>query len=311
MSLCRLARGPLPLHHCSSSRSSRVTATASLAAFPRTRHQQQQHTPRQCFSSFAAPTPRSLASELFSIPSSACAPFPTSFILLLRRSHTKAGPSSSSAAPSSLDTPATMASTSALKSDTALRSRAGGESTTKAGSSVKAHSHSTKSGHDHHDHGMFGHTHSHGGDTEEAAALAAAFSGAGDRGSRIILWGLASNILLTAAKGVGGYMLHSASLLADAGHSLSDLLGDIVVLFSWRLSRRPASRGFQYGYGMSISMNLFILCGPALIATSASLHLSRQIRSSRLSSSRDSAHWRCSGYWCVDISLVVRHDGWF
>lgn len=101
----------------------------------------------------------------------------------------------------------------------------------------------------HHDHGIFGHTHSHGGDTEEAAALAAAFSGAGDRGSRIILWGLASNIFLTVAKGVGGYMLHSASLLADAGHSLSDLLGDIVVLFSWRLSRRPASRGFQYGYG--------------------------------------------------------------
>lgn len=137
------------------------------------------------------------------------------------------------------------ASTSALKSGSEVRNRAGDSSK----SSEAARSHSTKSGHDHHDHGIFGHSHSHGGDTEEAAALAAAFSGAGDRGSRIILWGLASNILLTAAKGVGGYMLHSASLLADAGHSLSDLLGDIVVLFSWKLSRRPASRGFQYGYG--------------------------------------------------------------
>jgi Co/Zn/Cd efflux system component len=150
------------------------------------------------------------------------------------------------------------ASTSALKdaSVSSLKQRAG----------EAARPHTTKSGHNHdhqHDHGLFGHahSHSHAGDTEEAAALAAAFSGAGDKGSRIILLGLASNIFLTVAKGVGGYMLHSASLLADAGHSLSDLLGDIVVLFSWRLSRRPASRGFQYGYGVCrLSKQLLTTC---------------------------------------------------
>ena len=119
--------------------------------------------------------------------------------------------------------------------------------------SASARSFSTNHSHSHsHPHSPFGghsHSHSHSPDSEEAAALAAAFSGANDRGSRIILLGLASNVALTAAKGIGGVMLHSASLLADAGHSLSDLLGDIVVLFSWRLSRRPASRAFQYGYG--------------------------------------------------------------
>ena len=44
---------------------------------------------------------------------------------------------------------------------------------------------------------------------------------AGDRGSRITLLGLLVNVVLTSAKGVAGWYMHSASLLADAGHSLS------------------------------------------------------------------------------------------
>ena len=153
------------------------------------------------------------------------------------------------------------ASTSAMStSDTALRQRKATPSTVEA---KREHSTSSKDSHEGHahSHGIFGHTHSHGADSDEAQALAAAFSGNGDRGSRIILLGLASNIGLTIAKGVGGVMLHSASLLADAGHSLSDLLGDVVVLFSWRLSRRPASKAFQYGYGK------FEALGSLLVAT--------------------------------------------
>lgn len=37
--------------------------------------------------------------------------------------------------------------------------------------------------------------------------------------------GLASNVGLTATKGIAGVMMNSASLLAEAGHSFSDLLG--------------------------------------------------------------------------------------
>jgi hypothetical protein len=148
-----------------------------------------------------------------------------------------------------------------MSSPANLRQRNAGKAT-EAASGKRASSTSPGSHHGHsHSHSPFGghsHTHSHSGDTEEAAALAAAFSGASDKGSRIILWGLASNVALTIAKGAGGVMLHSASLLADAGHSLSDLLGDLVVLFSWKLSRRPASRAFQYGYGMLLHSARFV-----------------------------------------------------
>lgn len=42
-----------------------------------------------------------------------------------------------------------------------------------------------------------------------------------DRGSQITLVGLYSNVVLTSAKGLAGVYMHSASLLADAVHSLS------------------------------------------------------------------------------------------
>ncbi|KAG6378175.1 cation efflux protein [Boletus reticuloceps] len=89
---------------------------------------------------------------------------------------------------------------------------------------------------------------------------------AGDRGSRITLLGLFVNVVLTCTKGIAGWYMHSASLLADAGHSLSgacpslcgmasmlivapqDLLGDFVTLFCWKLSRKPPSGLYPYGF---------------------------------------------------------------
>lgn len=59
---------------------------------------------------------------------------------------------------------------------------------------------------------------------EEASALLAAIRGGTDRGSRITLIGLGSNLALTGVKGTAGVMLGSAALLADAFHSGSDLL---------------------------------------------------------------------------------------
>lgn len=103
--------------------------------------------------------------------------------------------------------------------------------------------------HDKHSHSVF-HSHSHdehnhGHDAEQ---IVQALQTAGDRGSRITLIGLFANVALTGAKGFAGWYMHSASLLADAGHSMSDLLGDFVVLFCWKLSRKPPSARYPYGF---------------------------------------------------------------
>lgn len=47
--------------------------------------------------------------------------------------------------------------------------------------------------------------------------------------------GLGSNVGLTVSKGLAGIWMNSASLLAEAGHSLSDLLGVSELEFPTRL----------------------------------------------------------------------------
>ncbi|OSX66605.1 hypothetical protein POSPLADRAFT_1053238, partial [Postia placenta MAD-698-R-SB12] len=122
------------------------------------------------------------------------------------------------------------------------------------GKEPASHDHSTP-GHSHshsHSHSIFssmGHT--HGPDEGHAEQIVEALQSGGfrDRGTRITLLGLFANIGLTVSKGAAGWYMNSASLLADAGHSLSDLLGDFVTLTCWKLSRRPPSARYPYGFG--------------------------------------------------------------
>lgn len=96
------------------------------------------------------------------------------------------------------------------------------------------------------------HAHSHSGHShgeEETAALVSALSGSSDPGSRITLIGMAANVGLTGTKGVAGWALGSAALMADAAHSGSDLLADVVTLATYKMSRRPISASHPYGYG--------------------------------------------------------------
>jgi hypothetical protein len=95
--------------------------------------------------------------------------------------------------------------------------------------------------------GSHSHDHAHG--AGDAEALLSAMKGSADPGSRITLIGLGANVGLTGVKGVAGLMLGSAALLADAAHSGSDLLADVVTLTTYRMSRRPISKSHPYGYG--------------------------------------------------------------
>ena len=66
---------------------------------------------------------------------------------------------------------------------------------------------------------------------------------------RITLWGSVVNVLLTALKFAAGVLGASAAMIADAVHSLSDLLTDFVVLLFVRISSRPADHEHPYGHG--------------------------------------------------------------
>ena len=67
--------------------------------------------------------------------------------------------------------------------------------------------------------------------------------------TRITVFGTIVNTLLLAFKFLAGILGGSAAMLADAVHSLSDFLTDIVVLVFVKISNRPADRKHSYGYG--------------------------------------------------------------
>jgi divalent metal cation (Fe/Co/Zn/Cd) transporter len=66
---------------------------------------------------------------------------------------------------------------------------------------------------------------------------------------RITWIGAGVNLGSAAAKAVAGVAAASPALLADAAHSLSDLLSDGVALWATKAARRPVSRHTPYGSG--------------------------------------------------------------
>lgn len=98
--------------------------------------------------------------------------------------------------------------------------------------------------------------HDHDPEAEEAerAKLSAEDAQAADR----ITWvGVYTNVALTGVKGVAGVTFHSASLLADAVHSLSDLISDGVTLAALKYCARPPDALQPYGYGKYETMGAF------------------------------------------------------
>ncbi|WP_428064821.1 cation diffusion facilitator family transporter [Candidatus Avelusimicrobium facis] len=66
---------------------------------------------------------------------------------------------------------------------------------------------------------------------------------------KVTLQGLVINLVLTLVKFLAGVWGHSAAMVADAVHSLSDTATDLVVLASVKLSAKPADSGHTYGHG--------------------------------------------------------------
>ena len=87
---------------------------------------------------------------------------------------------------------------------------------------------------------------------------------------KVTLAGSAVNVLLTVFKFVAGIFGHSAAMLADAVHSLSDLLTDLVVIVFVRISSKPADRGHDYGHGKFETLATAFI-GFALLAVAAGI----------------------------------------
>lgn len=66
---------------------------------------------------------------------------------------------------------------------------------------------------------------------------------------RVTLLGSFANLLLVVFKFIAGIVGHSAAMIADAVHSLSDFITDIIVIIFVAISGKPEDSDHSYGHG--------------------------------------------------------------
>ena len=82
---------------------------------------------------------------------------------------------------------------------------------------------------------------------------------------KVTLIGGAVNVVLVLFKFVAGIVGHSAAMLADAVHSLSDFVTDLIVIVFVRISGKPKDKSHDYGHGKYETLAMTVI-GLALFA---------------------------------------------
>ena len=78
------------------------------------------------------------------------------------------------------------------------------------------------------------------------------------------------NVILLLFKFVAGIVGHSAAMVADAVHSLSDFVTDVIVLVFVRISTKPKDKSHDYGHGKYETLAMTII-GMALLAVAVGI----------------------------------------
>ncbi|KAK5088164.1 mitochondrial metal transporter [Lithohypha guttulata] len=103
--------------------------------------------------------------------------------------------------------------------------------------------------------GHAGHSHRHHDNTYLTS------TNKNDAGVRITRIGLFVNLAMAVGKGVGGWVFNSQALVADAFHSLTDLVSDFMTLATISWSLKPPTERFPYGYGKIESLGALGVSG--------------------------------------------------
>lgn len=90
---------------------------------------------------------------------------------------------------------------------------------------------------------------------------------------KVTLVGSAGNVVLMAFKFIAGLLGHSSAMIADAVHSLSDFVTDLVVLVFVGISAKPRDQSHEYGHGKFETFATFLI-GLALVAAAIGIIVS-------------------------------------
>ena len=126
-----------------------------------------------------------------------------------------------------------------------------------------------------------------------------------DEIAKVTLVGSVVNLLLVGLKAVAGVAGHSAAMVSDAVHSLSDFVTDIVVLIFVRVSARPQDDDHDYGHGKYETVaTLFI--GLALAAAAVGIVVSGARKLAAWFQGEELPAPGALALWAALISIVVK-----
>ena len=87
---------------------------------------------------------------------------------------------------------------------------------------------------------------------------------------KVTLIGSAGNAALLTFKFIAGIMGHSSAMMADAVHSLSDFVTDLLVLVFVSISAKPQDQSHDYGHGKFETIASFLI-GLALVGAATGI----------------------------------------
>ena len=122
---------------------------------------------------------------------------------------------------------------------------------------------------------------------------------------KVTLVGGLVNVLLLVFKFVAGIVGHSAAMMADAIHSLSDFVTDIIVLVFVKISCKPKDKSHDYGHGKYETLALTII-GIALMAVAIGIIVKGAMKIVAWIHGETLAAPGMLAFWAAVVSIVLK-----
>lgn len=123
--------------------------------------------------------------------------------------------------------------------------------------------------------------------------------------TKVTLVGSIGNLILLTFKFVAGIVAGSAAMIADAVHSLSDFLTDLIVLVFVRIGAKPQDASHDYGHGKfetlaTLFVALALMAAAIGIIVSGVLKIARWLQGEKLETPGILA------LWAALLSIIVK-----
>jgi cation diffusion facilitator family transporter len=122
---------------------------------------------------------------------------------------------------------------------------------------------------------------------------------------KVTLIGSIVNVVLLICKFTAGILGNSAAMIADAVHSLSDFVTDVVVLVFVHLSSKPTDKSHDYGHGKFETLALTII-GLALLSVAVGIVYSGVIHIISWFNGENLESPGMLAFWAALLSIVLK-----